>query len=69
MLYSLLGARAPDGFALTAQAYCEALAETGIEGELRRISDLDHHGVVLLRFGTALCPRTDVDQLKRQLSP
>jgi pyruvate,water dikinase len=48
-LYSLLGGRVPDGFALTAQAYRDALAEAGVEGELRRLlSGFDHHDVALL---------------------
>jgi len=38
-LYSLLGDRVPEGFALTAQAYRDALAEAGVEGELRRSPD------------------------------
>jgi pyruvate,water dikinase len=32
-LRALLGDRVPEGFALTSQAYREALAEAGIEGE------------------------------------
>ncbi len=48
-LYALLGGRVPEGFALTAQAYREALAEAGVEGELRRLlSGFDHHDVALL---------------------
>ncbi len=48
-LHSLLGGRVPEGFALTAQAYRDALAEAGIEGELRRLlSGFDHHDVALL---------------------
>jgi len=69
-LYSLLGDRVPEGFALTAQAYRDALAEAGVEGELRRLlSGFDHHDAVLLGFGTALCRRTDVEQLYQQLPP
>jgi pyruvate, water dikinase len=51
-LYSVLaakGVRIPDGFALTADAYRDALAEAGVEGELRRLlSSFDHHDVALL---------------------
>jgi len=48
-LYSLLGGRVPEGFALTAQAYRDALAEAGVEGELRRLlSGFDLHDVALL---------------------
>jgi pyruvate, water dikinase len=48
-LRALLGGRVPQGFALTAGAYRAALAEAGIEGELRRLlSGFDHHDVALL---------------------
>jgi pyruvate,water dikinase len=51
-LYSMLapgGVRVPEGFALTARAYRDALAEAGIEAELRRLlSGFDHHDVALL---------------------
>src|SRR5215470_8214774 len=51
-LYSVLaaeGVRVPDGFALTASAYRDALAEAGVEAELRRLlSGFDHHDVALL---------------------
>src|SRR5271157_822449 len=48
-LYSLLGARVPEGFALTAAAYRDALGEAGAGEELRRLlSDFDHHDVTLL---------------------
>ena len=48
-LYQLLGGRVPEGFALTAQAYRDALAEAGVEDELRRLlSGFDHHDVALL---------------------
>jgi pyruvate,water dikinase len=48
-LYSLLGARVPEGFALTAAAYRDALGEAGAWDELRRLlSDFDHHDVTLL---------------------
>src|SRR6516164_3981419 len=43
------GVRVPEGFALTARAYREALTTAGIDGELRRLlSDFDHHDVALL---------------------
>lgn len=48
-LYSLLGARVPEGFALTAAAYRDALGEAGAWDELRRLlSDFDHHDVTVL---------------------
>jgi pyruvate,water dikinase len=51
-LYSVLaaeGIRVPDGFALTAGAYRDALAASGVEGELHRLlSGFDHHDVALL---------------------
>jgi pyruvate,water dikinase len=48
-LRSLLGAAIPDGFALTAGAYRDALAAAGAEPELRRLlADFDHHDVKLL---------------------
>jgi pyruvate,water dikinase len=43
------GVRVPEGFALMAGAYRDALAEAGAEGELRRLlSGFDHHDVALL---------------------
>jgi pyruvate, water dikinase len=43
------GGRVPDGFALTARAYREALTLAGAWDGLRRLlSDLDHHDVKLL---------------------
>jgi pyruvate,water dikinase len=43
------GGRVPEGFALTASAYREALAAAGACGELPRLlGDLDHHDVRLL---------------------
>src|SRR6516225_9497178 len=43
------GGRVPDGFALTAEAYRDALTATGAWQELRSLlSDLDHHNVALL---------------------
>ncbi|HVH74851.1 MAG TPA: phosphoenolpyruvate synthase [Stellaceae bacterium] len=51
-LYSFAAAggfAVPDGFALTAHAYRDALAEAGAETELRRLlSDFDHRNVALL---------------------
>ncbi|MBV8574800.1 MAG: hypothetical protein JOZ58_07140 [Acetobacteraceae bacterium] len=51
-LYAMLagdGGRVPEGFALTARAYREALAAAGAWRELRRLlGDLDHHDVRLL---------------------
>jgi pyruvate,water dikinase len=51
-LYSLLsaeGGRVPDGFALTAEAYRDALTAAGVWPELRKLlTDLDHHNVALL---------------------
>ena len=51
-LHALLaadGGRVPDGFALTARTYRDALYAAGAWEELRRlISDLDHHDVALL---------------------
>jgi pyruvate,water dikinase len=57
-LYSLLGARVPEGFALTAAAYRDALGEAGAGEELRRlISDFDHHDVALLAERAAAARR------------
>jgi pyruvate,water dikinase len=51
-LYAMLvaeGVRVPDGFALTAQAYRNALAGAGAWDELHRLlSGFDHHDVALL---------------------
>jgi len=51
-LYAMLaadGGRVPEGFALTAHAYREALASTGFENKLRGLlADFDHRNVVLL---------------------
>ena len=51
-LYAMLaaeGVRVPEGFALTARAYRDALAQAGASDELRRLfSDFDHHNVPLL---------------------
>jgi pyruvate, water dikinase len=51
-LHALLaadGGRVPDGFALTAEAYREALNAAGAWQELRKLlTDLDHHNVAML---------------------
>jgi pyruvate,water dikinase len=48
-LHSLLGGQVPDGFALTAEAYRDALAPGGAIDKLRRLlGDFDHHDVALL---------------------
>ena len=51
-LYALLaadGGRVPDGFALTAEAYRDALTAAGAWQGLRELlTDLDHHDVALL---------------------
>jgi pyruvate,water dikinase len=51
-LYAMLaaeGVRVPEGFALTARAYRDALAVAGVEDELRRLlTGFDHHDVALL---------------------
>ena len=48
-LHSLLGGRVPAGFALTAAAYGDALAEAGVESALRRLlADFDHRDVAVL---------------------
>ena len=60
-LYAMLaaeGVRVPEGFALTARAYRDALAAAGIENELRRLlSDFDHHDVALLAERAAAARR------------
>ena len=57
-LHALLGGRVPDGFALTAQAYRDALAAAGVEDELRRLlSGFDHHDVALLAERAAAARR------------
>jgi pyruvate,water dikinase len=50
-LYSVLGPQGvlvPNGFALTAGAYRDALGTAGAWGELRRLMAFDHHDVALL---------------------
>jgi pyruvate, water dikinase len=57
-LYSLLGARVPEGFALTAAAYRDALGDAGAWDDLRRLlSDFDHHDVTLLAERAAAARR------------
>jgi pyruvate, water dikinase len=60
-LYAMLeaeGVRVPDGFALTARAYRDALAGAGVEDELRRLlSAFDHHDVALLAERAAAARR------------
>jgi pyruvate,water dikinase len=48
----------PEGFALTAQAYRDALAAAGVEGDLRRLlSGFDHDDVALLAERAAAARR------------
>ena len=60
-LYAMLaaeGIRVPEGFALTARAYRDALTEAGVEDELRRLfSGFDHHDVALLAERAATARR------------
>src|SRR6516164_10566141 len=60
-LYAMLareGVRVPEGFALTARAYRDALAAAGVEDELRRLlSNFDHHDVALLAERAATARR------------
>ena len=60
-LYAMLaaeGVRVPEGFALTARAYRDALTEAGVEDELRRLfSGFDHHDVALLAERAATARR------------
>ena len=64
-LYALLaadGGRVPDGFALTAAAYRDALTATGAWQELRKLlTDLDHHNVALLAERAAAARRLVYD--------
>ena len=61
-LRALLGDRVPEGFALTARAYRTALAEAGVEVELRRLlSGFDHHDVALLAERAAAARRLVYD--------
>src|SRR6516165_10409551 len=60
-LYAMLaaeGVRVPEGFALTARAYRDALAAAGIKDELRRLlSAFDHRDVALLAERAAMARR------------
>ena len=51
-LYAMLareGVRVPEGFALTARAYRDALAAAGVDDQLRQLlAGFDHHDVALL---------------------
>jgi pyruvate,water dikinase len=61
-LRALLGDRVPPGFALTAEAYRAALAEVGIEAELRRLlTGFDHRDVALLAERAAAARRLVYD--------
>ena len=76
-LYSMLaleGVRVPEGFALTAGAYRDALAIADIEDELRRLlSGFDHHDVALLAERAAAARRlvyeaTDTPHLRAEIA-
>jgi len=60
-LYAMLaaeGVRVPEGFALTARAYRDALTTAGIEDELHSLlSGFDHHDVTLLAERAAAARR------------
>jgi pyruvate,water dikinase len=59
-LYSVLGpqdVRVPDGFALTAAAYRDALRAAGAWDELRRLMMFDHHNLALLADRAAAARR------------
>jgi len=60
-LYAMLaaeGVRVPEGFALTARAYRDALTTAGIEDELYGLlSGFDHHDVALLAQRAAIARR------------
>ncbi len=61
-LYRLLDGRVPEGFALTAEAYREALAAAGIAAELRRLlSGFDHRDVAALAERAAAARRLVYD--------
>jgi len=72
-LKELLGARVPEGFALTAEAYRAALADAGVGAELRRLlSDFNHHDVAQLAERAAKARRIVYDatgnaELRRQI--
>jgi pyruvate,water dikinase len=73
-LHSLLGARVPQGFALTADAYRDALAAAGAIEELRRLLyGFDHHDVAQLAERAAEARRivyeaTGNAELRRQIA-
>src|SRR5579864_7255075 len=63
-LYSVLGSqgiRVPDGFALTAGAYRDALGAAGAWTELRRLMAFDHHDLALLAERAAAARRVVYD--------
>src|SRR5579864_7849385 len=63
-LYSVLGprgVRVPDGFAVTARAYRDALGAAGVWGELRRLMAFDHHDLALLAERAAAARRVVYD--------
>src|SRR6266568_2636627 len=63
-LYSVLGpqgVRVPDGFAVTAGAYRDALGAAGAWGELRRLMAFDHHDLTLLAERAAAARRIVYD--------
>jgi pyruvate, water dikinase len=72
-LRALLGPRVPEGFALTADAYRDALAKAGAESELRRLLyDFDHRDVARLAERAAAARKlvyeaTGSDELRRQI--
>ncbi|MBV8190982.1 MAG: phosphoenolpyruvate synthase, partial [Alphaproteobacteria bacterium] len=72
-LRALLGARVPEGFALTADAYRHALAAASAEAKLRALlGTLDHHNVAQLAERAAEARRivyeaTGDDSLRRQI--
>ena len=61
-LHSLLRDRVPDGFALTAEAYRDALATAGAVEKLRQLlGDFDHHDVAQLAKRAAEARRVVYD--------
>jgi len=73
-MFAAEGIRVPEGFALTARAYRDALAGAGVEGELRHLlSGLDHHDVALLAERAAVARRlvyegTGTAQLRAEIA-
>ncbi len=55
------GVRVPDGFAVTAGAYRDALGAAGAWGELRRLMAFDHHDLTLLAERAAAARRIVYD--------